>query len=114
MEADQKIIQHVLHSIKAGYSFIEIQSIDTVVLILLLPYTGVELVSSNGSSIYTSGVQHQTWYNNLSLIQYLNIDVCKALPYFHTFVGCNTGSSFNGKGKCTFLDTWMASKKKSN
>ena len=46
-EADQKIIWHALHCIKVGYSFIEIQSIDTDVLILLLAYIALELVSNN-------------------------------------------------------------------
>ena len=35
-EADQKIIRHALHRIKVDCSFIEMQSIDTDVLILLL------------------------------------------------------------------------------
>ena len=48
-EADQKIIRHVRHSIKVGYSFIEIQSIDTDVLILLLACIAMELVSNNDS-----------------------------------------------------------------
>ena len=55
-----------------------------------------------------------TWYNTLSLIEHLTIDVCKALPYFHAFTGCDTVSSFNGKGKCTFFVTWMESKKKND
>ena len=46
-EADQKIIRHALHCIKVGYSFIEIQLIDTDVLILLLAYIAMELVSNN-------------------------------------------------------------------
>ena len=43
------------------------------------------------------------WYNILLLIQDLTIDVCKALPYFYAFTGCDTISSFNRKGKCTFF-----------
>ena len=48
----------------------------------------------------------------MSLIEHLTIDVCKALPYFYAFTGCDTVSSFNGKGKCTFFDTWMEVKRK--
>ena len=50
----------------------------------------------------------------MSLIEHLTIDVCKALPYFYAFTGCDTVSSFNGKCKCTFFDTWMESKKKND
>ena len=104
-EADQKIIRHALHCIKVGYSFIEIQSIDTDVLILLLAYIAMELVSNNDSfNLYLKLVTpNPTWYNILSLIEHLTIDVCKALPYFYAFTGCVTVPNFNGKGKCTFF-----------
>ena len=51
---DQKIIQHtLLHCIKVGFSFIEIQSIDTYAVILLLAYIAMELIIMI-RSIYTS------------------------------------------------------------
>ena len=114
-EADQKIIRHALHCIKFGYSFIEIQSIDTDVLILLLAYIAMELVSNNDSfNLYLKLVTpNSTWYI-LPLIEHLTIDNSKALPYFYAFTGCDTVSSFNGKCKCTFFDTWMESKKKND
>ena len=92
----------------------EIQLIDTDALILLLAYIAMELVSNNDSlNLYLKLVtSNPTWYNILSLIEHLTINVCKALPYFYTFTGCDTVSSFNGKGKCTFFDTCMESKKK--
>ena len=34
--------------------------------------------------------------------------------HFYLFAGCDTVSSFNGKGKCTFLDTRMKSKKEND
>ena len=91
-EADQKIIRHALHCIKVGYSFIEIQSIDTDVLILLLAYIAMELVSNNDSfNLYLKLVTpNPTWYNILSLIEHLTIDVCKALPYFYAFTECDS------------------------
>ena len=61
-EADQKIIRHALHSIKITYSFIELQSIDTDVLILLLAYIANELVSNNDSFNYTSSLSYKTQY----------------------------------------------------
>ena len=79
-EADQKIIRHTLHYIKVGYSFIEIQSIDTEVLILLLAYIAMELVSNSDSfNLYLKLVTpNLTWYNIFSLIEHLTIDVRKA------------------------------------
>ena len=36
----------------------------------------------------------------------LGIPVCEALPFFHSFIGCDTTSSFPGRGKKTFYDVW--------
>ena len=53
-----------------------------------------------------------TWYNVVSLIRQLGTDIYKAFPFFYAFTGCDTASSFNGKGKCTFFDIWMKSQMK--
>jgi len=37
-EEYQKIVRHVFHCIRSGYTDIEVQSIDTDVLVLLLAY----------------------------------------------------------------------------
>ena len=71
-------------------TLIEIQLIDTDVLILLLAYIAMELVSNNDSfNLYLKLVTpNPTWYNILSLIEHLTTDVCKAVPYFYAFTGC--------------------------
>ena len=76
----------------------------------------MELVSNYASfNLYFKLVTpNPTWYNILSLLQHSTIDFYKALPYFYAFTGCDTVSSFNGKGKCTFFDTWMKCKKKND
>ena len=81
------------------------QSLDTDVLILLLVYITMELESNNYSLNLNFKLitPNPAWYNVLSLIWDLTIDVCKALPYFYAFTRCDTMSSFNGKGKCTFF-----------
>ena len=73
-------------------TLIEIQLIDTDVLILLLAYIAMELVSNNDSfNLYLKLVTpNPTWYNILSLIEHLTIDVCKALPYFYAFTECDS------------------------
>ena len=114
--ADQKIIGHALHCIKFGYYFIEVQSIVTDILILLLAYIAMELVSNNDLfNLYLKLViPNPTWYNILSLIEHLTIDVCKALPHFYAFTGCDIVSNVNGKRKFIFFDTWMKRKKKND
>ena len=85
-------------------------------IILLLDYKAMKLVSNNDSfNLYFKLVTpNPTWYNILSLIEYLTINICKVLPYFYVLTGCDTVSSFNGKVKCTFFDTWIESKKKNH
>ena len=43
------------------------------------------------------------------MVKALGPDRCIALPMFHAFTGCDTVSSFSGRGKKTAWDTWMAS-----
>jgi hypothetical protein len=45
----------------------------------------------------------------VTIVKRLGVDVSQALPWFHAFTGCDTVSSFNGKGKLTMWDSWMAS-----
>ena len=55
----------------------------------------MELVSNNDSLYlyFKLTTPNPTWYNILSLIEHLTIDVCKALPYFYAFTGCDTVSN---------------------
>ena len=74
----------------------------------------MKLESNNDSfNLYFKLVTpNPTWYNILSLIEYLTINIYKVLPYFYVLTGCHTVSSFNAKVKCNFFDTWIESKKK--
>ena len=49
------------------------------------------------------------YYDVVMIVKRLGVDVSQALPWFHAFTGCDTVSSFNGKGKLTMWDSWMAS-----
>ena len=114
-EADQKFVRHVLHCMKSGFSYIEGHSIDTDVLIQLAAYIakefGLEVISAC-TIFFKLVTPDPTWYNLAVLIEQLGVDICKALPCFYALTGCDTVSSFNGKGKCTFFDSWMKSQMK--
>ena len=71
----------------------------------------MELVSNNDLfDLYLKLARpNPIWYNILSLIEHLTIDICKALPYFYVFTECDTV-----KGECTCFNTWMESKKKND
>ena len=103
-EADQKVVRHVLHCIKVGYS-VEVHSIDTDVLILLLAYVAIELESLTEPTAPSIQCSFQNDDSKSNVAQ-----CCEGLPYFYAFTGCDAVSAFNRKGKCTFFDAWMKSK----
>ena len=45
-------------------------------------------------------------------IAFLGPDICKALPFFYAFTGCDIISNFYGKEKCKAWDTRMCSEHK--
>ena len=47
------------------------------------------------------------YYNVHELCEKIGDNVCKALPFFHAFTGCDTVSAFFQHGKLQFWDTWM-------
>ena len=99
-EADQKIVRHTLDCIKNSYTYMEVLSIDCDVLILLLAADLETSQSSDDNPKFTLYFKlltsDPTWYNVVSLIENLGIDVCKAMSFFYAFTGCDVVSSFNG------------------
>ena len=109
-EADQKIVQHTLHSIKTMHNEIEVQSTNTDVLALLLAYIAMEMEESDHkifSVFFELVTSSPTWYDIVYLINQTGIDICKALSFFQCFT--SSPSSFNGKGKYSFFYAWMQS-----
>ena len=107
-------MHHTLHSIREKYTVIEVQSIDTDVLVLLLAFVAMELESTNNTFnvFFKIVTPSPKWYDIVHAINWIGIDTCKALPFFCCFTGCDTNSSFHGKGKCSFFDAWMKSERK--
>ena len=49
------------------------------------------------------------YYNVNAIGNTLEERVCRGLPFFYAFTGCDTVSSFYGHSKSKFWDTWMRS-----
>ena len=47
------------------------------------------------------------YYNVIEIAESIGEKMALALPFFHSFTGCDTTSSFYYYGKCSFWDTWM-------
>ena len=107
-EADTRMLLHIQHEAAQSHdlkSFI-VHSPDTDVFILCLSY----LHSINRPIFFKTGVKDKSRFINMTRIkekieiltadmEYSADDLCKALLGFHAFTGCDTVSSFAGKGK---------------
>ena len=93
---------------------IEVQSIENDVLVRFLAYAAMELESTNNTFnvFFKMVTPSPKWYDVVHVINRIDIDVCKALSLFYCFTGCDTNSSFHGKGKCSFFNVWMNSERK--
>ena len=90
---------------KEGYTKVSVRTVDTDVLVLAV-------TAAQRLSITELWVDFGTGKNFRLLAAHemaraLGPDRCIALPMFHAFTGCDTVSSFGGRGKKTAWDTWM-------
>ena len=108
-EADQRVIRHVLNlNNKTNCSDILVCTYDTDVLMLLIGYTPylekfkqINLVCQFGFG------NNKKFFSINDIAKDIGCDICKALPFFLAFSGCDTVSSFFSFGKTKFWDTWI-------
>ena len=106
-EADQKLVRHMLQCVQTGVKKVVVKTVDSDVVMSLLAYRhkAGNLLDSNVYAWF--GVGTSACYFNINTIALeLGENRCKALPFFHTFTGCDTVSSFFNQGKCKFWDRW--------
>ena len=97
-EADQQLVRHIFNLIHNNYKNILVHTIDTDVLVLLISHIGrVEL---GDVDIHAYLIHSEIYYCIRAIIQELESNICRALPFFYALSGCDTVSSFHGKGKC--------------
>lgn len=99
-EADTRIIFHA-HKAAPG-SRILIKASDTDVFIILLgnmhKLSELEILLANSATKKTSN-QHLDCINCTKLASKLGPKLCKSLPAFHAFTGCDYTAAFYNKGK---------------
>ncbi|KAL9983185.1 hypothetical protein ACROYT_G005321 [Oculina patagonica] len=109
-EADTRVIVHWLHALEYGQSKIEIRTVDTDIVVLLIgqffyvqdKYPLVDIWVAFGV-----GKHFQNIHVN-SVCGKLGKELSQSFPAFHAFSSCDTTSSFCGKGKKTALQTWRS------
>ena len=95
-EADTQMLLHSLHAARQRFASVVIVSEDTDVLVLLLAFK-----SFIPSSVFIKcGSQTRVKYIEVSrIVESVGAIVCRSLPGFHAFSGCDTVSAFAGRGK---------------
>lgn len=107
-EADTRIIVHLLDALQNGSRVIQVRTVDTDVVVLLIskfhtlvhehPHAEIWVAFGVGKSYAIFSI------NNMCAL--LGEPRSKALPAFHAFTGCDTVSAFNGIGKRTAWKVW--------
>ena len=98
-EADTRLLLHCSHAVKSGYSKIIVESPDTDVAVLMCSHASF----LNANLIFKTGTKHKTRYVNISGIsQSFGTNFCNSLLGLHPITGCDSVSSFSGRGKKAF------------
>ena len=110
-EADQRMIRHVISCAKNGYNRVDVKTVDTDVLMLMISVYPVIRTHCPLLSLYCChGLgKSQQFYNIVRIATELCNDICMTLPFFYAFSGCDTVSSFYGISKSKLWNRWMES-----
>ncbi|KAL8617912.1 hypothetical protein ACOMHN_026489 [Nucella lapillus] len=99
-EADGRLLLHASHAAEAGYEAVMISSNDTDVLVLNIAFCG----AIKALLCQRSGTSTRTQLIDIGKVaSSLGPSVCTALLGLHAYTGCDSVSSFAGKGKVAAL-----------
>jgi hypothetical protein len=95
-EADTRLLLHAAHAAASGISQVVIVADDTDVLVL-----GIAFCSEIPASLYQkTGTSNRTKIIDIGKVaNACGINVCLGIIGLHAFTGCDSNSSFAGKGK---------------
>lgn len=105
-EADTRMILHAKNAVQNGFSRVVIKTVDTDVVVLAVSF--VHRIAVDELWIAFGTGKHFRYIPAHKIAALLGKDKCTALPVFHAVTGCDTTSSFVGKGKKSAWDTWDA------
>lgn len=105
-EADTRILLHAMDAVEKGYRQIMLRTVDTDVVVLAV--STVVLLENTQLWIAFGTGKHLRYIPAHQIATSLGAEKARALPMFHAFTGCDTVSSFAGKGKKTAFDSWKS------
>ncbi|KAG1688828.1 Hepatic leukemia factor [Nymphon striatum] len=111
-EADTRILIHLQDALQHGATTCLVRTVDTDVIVILIGKFYYLLTICPSAEIWVAfGTGKDFRYININAVaQALGIEISTSLPIFHSFTGCDTVSSFYGRGKKTAWQAWKAYK----
>ena len=103
-EADTRLLLHVSDAVQKGAKKVMIRTVDTDVLVIAV--AGFMKINPDEMWIALGTGASFRYIAVHKLASNLDPRTCATLPFFHAFTGCDTVSSFAGRGKKTSWDTW--------
>ena len=104
-EADTRMMVHVADAVQKGLTKVLLRTVDTDVVVIVI---AVSQALSISELWITLGVRKNLRFLPVhEIASSLGREKLKALPMFDSITGCDTVSSFSGKGKKTAWKTWL-------
>ena len=100
------MLLHVEDAATHGYTKVLICTVDTDVVVLAVTAAGRLNIDELWVAFGTGKNFRFLAAHEMAIA--LGPEKCQGLPFFHTFTGCDTVSSFRGRGKKKAWETWIA------
>ena len=98
-EADRRLIRHAAEAVLKGHRWVCICTIDTDILVLAV--ASFDKFKPDELWVILGSGSHLPCIAIHGLMATMDPRYCSSLPIVHAFTGCDTVSSFSGRGKKT-------------
>ena len=107
-EADTRLIIHTIDALSKGRNTCLVRTVDTDIVVILVGKFFHFISLNSAADIWVAfGTGKNFTYLHINTISHnLGEEKCLALPFFHSFSGCDTTSAFFGKGKKAAWEAW--------
>ena len=103
-EADTRLFLHVVDAVQKGFRKVCVRTVDTDVVVLAIAMFNQISPEELWIAFGTGSNFHYIPIHEVAAA--MDPRVCATLHVFHAFTGCDTTSSFGGRGKKTAWNTW--------
>ena len=105
-EADTRVFVHAKNMAESGHRKIMIKTVDTDVIIIAIAVFHELLLEELWIEFGTG--KDRRWFPIHEYASRLGEQICSGILFWYAFTGCDTTSSFAGRGKTSAWETWRA------